>query len=141
MIRRALPRSSRSISKPPPRPTAAELDEICIRMLVQVERLQAANVWNNRLAAEFEDAEAKMDVVETALSLETFPAEVLGRIIAELKEEVLLISESHRRLRIEVSELELGAASLKGLVSGLVEGIQLLENASSAIGELVDQLQ
>jgi hypothetical protein len=30
---------------------------------------------------------------------------------------------------------------LKGLVSGLVEGIQLLEDASSAIGELVDRLQ
>jgi hypothetical protein len=49
--------------------------------------LQAANVWNNRLATEFEDAEAEMDVVETALSLETFRAEVLRSIIAELKEE------------------------------------------------------
>jgi hypothetical protein len=91
MIRRALSRSARSVrpvSKPtPPCPTADELDEIPIRRLVLVERLQAANVWNNRLATEFEDAEAEIDVVETALGLETFRAEVLRSIIAELKEE------------------------------------------------------
>jgi chromosome segregation ATPase len=140
MIRRALAKSASRPVRPakPPRPTEAELRQ---RVSAQVERIQAANVWNNRLATEFEEAEAEMDVVETALSLETFPAEVLRRIIAELKEEVLLIVESHRRLRIEVSELELGAASLKGLVSGLMEGVQLLEDASSAIGELVDRLQ
>jgi hypothetical protein len=143
MIRRAIAKSApRPVRpKPPPRRTAAELDETSIRMLIQVERIQAANVWNNRLATEFEEAEAEMDVVETALSLETFPAEVLRRIIAELKEEVLLIVEDHRRLRIEVSELELGAASLKGLVSGLLEAIKLINDSSSALGELLEQLQ
>jgi hypothetical protein len=43
-----------------------------------------------------------MDVIETALSLESFPAEVLRGIIAELKEEVLLIVESHLCARAQL---------------------------------------
>jgi hypothetical protein len=146
MLRRAVAKSvSRPVrpAKPPPRHTAAELDEIRIRMLVQVERIQAANVWNNRLATEFEEAEAEMDVVKGGLDLDfdTFPTEALRTVIAELEEEVRNIAKSHLRLRIEVSELELGAASLKGLVSGLLEAIKLINDSSSALGELLEQLQ
>jgi hypothetical protein len=53
-------------------------------MTAQVDRLEAAIVWNDSLADEVEESEAELSVVQTALDIDTFPAEILRSIIAEL---------------------------------------------------------
>ena len=140
MIRRAVSRSARArLANTPPRPTAAEVRK---QVSLQVDRVNAAVAWNNRLSRELEEAEHEVNVVRNVLDIDTFPPAVLCGIIAESKEEILGIIESHEQLQKEIGELRLGVASLpEGSVSGLTEGVQRLEYVSTPLGEHLEWLQ
>jgi hypothetical protein len=148
MIRRAIAKSApcvvRAVSKPPP--PADPNAELRKRVSTQVERLQAAVAWNDRLAAEFEEAEEEVGVVRTPLGIsdtfiDTFALEMLRAIIAEVNEQVSGLVESRTRLQEEVCELGREVASLEGLVSGLKERFQRLASSVKFLGNHVDWLQ
>jgi hypothetical protein len=136
------PRHVSPVESPPqPRFTAVEIDEARRCIPIYVKRFQAAAAWNDRLAAEFEEAECAADVVRTALSHDTFQDD-LSASIAEMKEQVLpQIVESRAKLQEEVCKLGSEVEGLESFVSGLKERFQRLASSLKFLGNHIDWLQ